>query len=57
MENIKISPCETVVDAKKFIEAHTETSERHRDNWWFDSFKKRLYDYNRAIKEKVRNPC
>ena len=57
MENIKISPCETVVDAKKFIEAHTETSERHRDNWWFDSFKERLDDYNRAIKEKVRNPC
>ena len=55
MENIKISPCETVVDAKKFIEAHTETSERHRDNWWFSSFKDRLDDYNRATQEKVRN--
>lgn len=52
---MKISQCETVVDEKKFIEAHTETIERHKDNWWFSSFKKRLDDYNRATKEKVRN--
>ena len=52
---MKISKCETVVDAKKFVEAHTETTERHKDNWWFSSFKTRLDDYNRATQEKVRN--
>lgn len=52
---MKISACETVVDAKKFIDAHTATSERHKDNWWFDSFKKRLYDYNNATQKKVRH--
>lgn len=43
---MKISQCETVVDEKKFIEAHTETIERHKDNWWFSSFKDRLNKYH-----------
>lgn len=55
MESVKISACETVVDEKKFIEAHTATTEMHKDNWWFSSFKERLDDYNRATQEKVRN--
>jgi hypothetical protein len=52
---MQISKCETIVDEKKFVESHTATVERNKDNKWFESYKKRLDDYNRATKEKVRN--
>lgn len=38
---MQISKCETIVDEKKFVESHTATVERNKDNKWFESYKKR----------------
>ena len=39
---------ETIVDEKRFIEAHTATIERNKDNKYFQSYQERLKKIGRA---------
>jgi len=49
---MKLSACETIVDEKRFIEAHTATIERNKDNKYFQSYQERLKKYHEIKQQR-----
>jgi len=43
--DIKLSSCETIIDEKKFLDAHTATVKRNEGNRYFEPYKERLNRY------------
>jgi len=49
---MKLSAFETIVDEKKFVEAHTSVVERNGNNKWFQSYKERLKKYHESKRQR-----
>lgn len=49
---VVLGKCTVIVDEKRFIEAHTATIERNKDNRYFQSFEERLKKYNEVKRDR-----
>lgn len=52
---MNLSKCETIVDEKKFVEAHIATIERNVNNPTFSSFKERLEKFKELKSNLIKS--